>query len=639
MKIECLIAGLVSFLILHKPLNAQEGLVQKKYRRTEFSEMNNQLGKGWNTWHTKSILCHVLLPESFAVNLQLISHQSGDTLKSAIVGRKGYGSKENVIPGLRSYDGSYTELIVEWQGISVKVQSAAKDKRLYLLITPIKYLPGDSLLIKPEMLWGRQGTITLKDGRMLVNTPSGKIDLSIVSGQYKVGPQNLKVSLSEVIAISSDALQSTPEIETIMNALKAKNVLEGVKYKGEVETYNAIHAVLAWNTVYDSMNKRIISPVSRNWSPLGWVLFGWDNYFAAYMLSLDNKDLAYANAIAVTKEITKNGFIPNNSDPSHKSEDRSEPQVGSLMVREIYRKYRETWFLEEVFDELLSWNRWRAANRDIDGYLVYGSDPYDYGKNKSRSATESGKMKAAKWESGMDNSPMWDDAAFDTTTHRMLLADVGLMSLYIADCRSLSEIAAILGKKEIVKELTERAEKYSKKLATLWNDEFGLYLNKDLVTGKFSYRLSPTLFYPMLAKVPNQQQASRMIKEHFYNPNEFWGEFIMPTIARNDSAYKDNKYWRGRIWAPVNMLVYMGLRNYQLPEAQKDMAEKSNNLLLKSWIGERHVYENYNAENGRGDDAGSWSDAFYHWGALLGFIDLIDKGFVPSPQSSVKNFK
>jgi neutral trehalase len=410
------------------------------------------------------------------------------------------------------------------------------------------------------------------------------------------------------------------------------------QYPGAEDCYDAVQTVLAWNTIYDAGNHRVISPVARTWSVPsgGWVLFGWDTYFAACMFSIDNKDLAYANAFAITNEITKKGFIPNNSQPGHKSEDRTEPQVGSLMVREIYRKFHEKWFLQEVFDELLSWNRWRAANRDIDGYLVHGTDPYDYGNIKSRSATQSGKMKAAKWESGMDNSPMWDDAVFDTISHRMMLADVGLISLYIADCRSLSEIAAVLGKTDVEKELDERAAKYSEKLKTLWNDEFGLYLNKDLVTGKFSYRLSPTLFYPLLTKVPDQKQAERMMKEHFFNPEEFWGEFIMPTIARNDTAYKDNKYWRGRIWAPVNFLVYLGMRNYDLPDARKEMVEKSENLLLKSWLSERQVFENYNAETGRGDDAGSWSDEFYHWGALLGFINLMEKGYVPSPQLPLK---
>ncbi len=233
---------------------------------------------------------------------------------------------------------------------------------------------------------------------------------------------------------------------------------------------------------------------------------------------------------------------------------------------------------------------------------------------------------------------MFDDAVFDNESHQLMLADVGLMSLYILDCQSLSELAGVLGKKKIQAELSERARSYSEKLKTLWNDEFGLYLNKDLVTGEFSYRLSPTLFYPLLAKVPDQGQADRMIEEHFNNPEEFWGEYMIPSIARNDEAFKDNKYWRGRIWAPMNFLVYLGLRNYDLPGARKDLVEKSTNLLLKSWTGENHVYENYNAETGQGDDAGM-SDKFYHWGALLGFIGLMEEGYIASPQLTLNDEK
>ena len=110
----------------------------------------------------------------------------------------------------------------------------------------------------------------------------------------------------------------------------------------------------------------------------------------------------------------------------------------------------------------------------------------------------------------------------------------------------------------------------------------------------------------------------------------------MPSIARNDQAFKDNHYWRGRIWAPLNFLVYLGIRNYDLPKAQSDMAERSKDLLLQSWLTEKHVYENYNAETGQGNDD-SWSDSFYHWGALLGFIDIIDKGYMPSPQQPLKD--
>jgi hypothetical protein len=130
-----------------------------------------------------------------------------------------------------------------------------------------------------------------------------------------------------------------------------------------------------------------------------------------------------------------------------------------------------------------------------------------------------------------------------------------------------------------------------------------------------------------------------MIDEHFYNPEEFWGEYIMPSIAGNDAAFKDNDYWRGRIWAPMNFLVYLGIRNYVLPKARKDIVEKSKNLLLKSWIEENNIYENYNSETGQGDDVGNRSDKFYHWGALLGYIGLIEEGYVVSPQLPLKDKK
>ena len=623
----------ILFFILCDLVNAQNQSSQKETSTKEAKAMSKKLIQGWNTWNTRSVLSQVLLPESFSINLA-IKDRSGNILEETLIGRDHYGSKERVIPGPHAYDGSYTELEFEWHNIKLRVQSASVNNELYLLVSPLNVAQGDSLIITPRMLWNRKGEIKIDPQMIVGNTPTKNIKVYVNGNNKTIFSNAIHTGLEKKISVTSGNSKSVQYVESTIKTAKLKFETERLKFEKSSEVYNAMQTVLAWTTIYDPNNDRIINPVSRTFSP-DWVLFGWDTYFAAYMLSLNNKQLAYANAIAITKEITAKGFIPNNSQYGHKSEDRSEPQVGSIVVREIYRKYQEKWFLKEVYNELLSWNRWRAANRDVDGYLVHGTDPYDYGNSKSRSATLSGKMKAAKWESGMDNSPMWDDATFDSLNHRMLMADVGLMSLYIADCHSLSEIADILGYTNDVKELTARAEKYSKKLETLWDDKFGLYLNKDLVTGKLSYRLTPTLFYPLLAKVPSLNQASRMMKEHFYNEKEFWGEFIMPSVARNDTAFNDNHYWRGRIWAPLNFLVYLGMRNYNLPDAKKDMVEKSKSLLLKTWISERHVCENYHAETGNGGEANTWSDAFYHWGALLGFMDIMEKGYVPTPQAPV----
>jgi len=98
----------------------------------------------------------------------------------------------------------------------------------------------------------------------------------------------------------------------------------------------------------------------------------------------------------------------------------------------------------------------------------------------------------------------------------------------------------------------------------------------------------------------------------------------MPSIARNDAAFKDQNYWRGRIWGPMNYLVYLGLRNYGDAKTRSEFARKSYELFLKEWTEKNHVHENYNAILGVGDDSAN-SDRFYHWGALLGYIEYLEQ--------------
>ena len=137
-------------------------------------------------------------------------------------------------------------------------------------------------------------------------------------------------------------------------------------------------------------------------------------------------------------------------------------------------------------------------------------------------------------------------------------------------------------------------------------------------------RISPTNFYPLLARQATPEQARQMVDAHLLNPGEFWGEWVLPSVPRSDPAFRDQEYWRGRIWGPMNFLVYLGLRNYDLPEARARLARRSEALLLKEWKGRGHIHENYNALTGEGDDVTS-SDPFYHWGALLGAMEMLEK--------------
>ena len=236
----------------------------------------------------------------------------------------------------------------------------------------------------------------------------------------------------------------------------------------------------------------------------------------------------------------------------------------------------------------------------------------------------------AAYESRLDNSPMYDNVPFNKQTHMLELADAGLMGLYVMDCDNLAEIATILRKIQEAKELKERGNYYRKNLSQLWDEKSGIYKNKRTDTGEFSSRLSPTNFYPLLAKTPTQSQAERMIKEHLLNPDEFNGEWMMPSITMNYTAFKDQDYWRGRIWGPMNFLVYLGLKNYDLSEACKILAEKSKRLMMENVKLNGYIYENYNAITGKVKDSAEgkrMGDNYYHWGALLGFMELMEKEF------------
>jgi putative isomerase len=259
----------------------------------------------------------------------------------------------------------------------------------------------------------------------------------------------------------------------------------------------------------------------------------------------------------------------------------------------------------------------------MQGYLAWGSD--GNAKPANPGDRSGGTRQGAIYESGLDNSPMYDGAVYNPQTHLLEVGDVGLMSLYIADCDALGEMADVLNKTAEARELRDRAARYRAKLSTMWDEKTAMFLNRDLRTGVAGMRLSPTNFYPLLAHAATPEQAKQMTDKHLLNPKEFWGQWILPSIAMDDTAFADQNYWRGRIWGPMNYLVYLGLMKYEDAETRRAFAQKSYELFLKEWKENGHVHENYNAVLGTGDDVKN-SDRFYHWGALLGYVEYLESG-------------
>ncbi|MCP5053212.1 MAG: hypothetical protein GY940_38965 [bacterium] len=610
----------------------------------QYKEIHTKLASGWNTWNTRSVLSHVLLPEGFALNLSFKQHYwlEEKYLKEALIGRSGKGAEE-IRPGPHTYDGSFTRLDIGWEQLKARVESAWVGEDLVILVTPDgTFKSGVKLIIESAMLWNGAGNLSKKGNTLTAVLPGRKVTAWCTAEHVKdpyveTSSPYLGVFLEGKVGISTGKPRGTGEIEKIIKEQERRLMGKAAKYGDLAEAYIAIQAGIAWNLIYEPKHERVVATVGRLWNQEygGYCLFGWDNFFLSYMTSLESKELAYANVLEHLHGKTEEGFIPNdNRGNGSKSFDRSQPPVGGIMVKEIYKKYPEKWFLEAVFDDLLGWNRWWVRKRMNDGLLSYGSH---VAKNPFNEPAVNSK-RTAGYESGMDDSPMYSGVPFNKAKSTLELQDVGLNSLYIADCEALAEMAGVLGREKELKELRLRAEGLKKKLGMLWDEERGFYLNKRTDSGEFSYRLSPTLFYPLLAKLPGKKKALRMMKEHFFNLEEFAGDWILPSIARSDKDFHRQRYWRGAIWPPLNFLTYLSLRNYPLgifKRARKELADKSLRLFLNEWKRKGYVSENYSSITGTGDDERLSSDRFHSWGALFGIISFIEKGYLPAPEKKL----
>jgi hypothetical protein len=352
----------------------------------------------------------------------------------------------------------------------------------------------------------------------------------------------------------------------------------------------------------------------------GWIAGEWD-FFTTFLTSVEDASQTEAYVKAILLSQTSTGMVPNMASASSTTTDRSNPPVGAFTVWKIYERWHKRELLEWAYPRLKKYHEWWFSDRgdgqpardgNRDGLLEWGSD-----RGSSPTVGGRGFLQAAKWESGMDDSPMWDDATYDPHTYTMTQDDVGLNSLYAVDAECLAKMALTLGKDEDARQFSaEYARMKQLVQEKLWNPADGIYESR-LWDGSFSKRLSPTNFYPLFAGIATPEQAEQMVTKHLLNPEEFWGKYVMPTIARNDRAFGDQFYWRGDIWGATNYLVYQGLNRYGFDKIALEFAGKSYSLFMDDWTVNQQYDEQYRASGGNGG-----GETHYMWGPLLILMSL-----------------
>jgi putative isomerase len=296
--------------------------------------------------------------------------------------------------------------------------------------------------------------------------------------------------------------------------------------------------------------------------------------------------------------------------------DRSQPPIGSFVTWMIAEHSGDLGIVDLAYDRLLANHDWWFRTRDGngDGLFEWGTSPVGDGLYR-------GTKLGARNESSMDNSPLHDEAAFDRASGTLTAADVGLNSLLVLDAEILARFAMQRGDAATAARLRERGAELAERVRTqLWDDERKVFANR-LWDGKFIRTIAPTSFYPLLAGIATPEQCAHLLR-WLEDPRKFGGAWRLPSVTRDDPAYFDNVYWRGRVWPPLNLLTYAGLQRAGEIAAAESLAEDSQKLFASAWA-KGQCPENFNAETGQADDQPD-TDLFYGWGGLMPLIAVLD---------------
>eukprot|EP00177_Eucheuma_denticulatum_P004873 GFKZ01008848.1.p1 GENE.GFKZ01008848.1~~GFKZ01008848.1.p1 ORF type:complete len:571 (-),score=84.30 GFKZ01008848.1:501-2213(-) len=342
--------------------------------------------------------------------------------------------------------------------------------------------------------------------------------------------------------------------------------------------------------------------------------------------------------------------------PSHPVDAQSsgiiQPPVHAIASLGIYKNARTAAMkklarehLEEIYPKLVLWH----------DYLYNERDPLNEGLVFIRHM----------WESGMDNSPAWDAALeridlknvelpeykrvdkgkvgnhnerptsffYDRAVYLIklfydnnyneatifdkspfVIQDVLFNSILARAGEALADIADVLGKPEEATKHRDNAMKTSKAITNkLYDPETKYFYDFDVRAGELiKKRISGGLVALYGADI--SENVMDGLVEHMYS-EAFHGKdlsaWTIPSVARDDPAFTNTRYWAGPAWINVNYLVRDGLirnarGNVHALKLAKYLQERSIEMVRK--VG---FYEYFDPESGsaHGGHEFSWTAA------------------------------
>ncbi|GHV30534.1 glycoside hydrolase [Bacteroidia bacterium] len=159
--------------------------------------------------------------------------------------------------------------------------------------------------------------------------------------------------------------------------------------------------------------------------------------------------------------------------------------------------------------------------------------------------------------------------------------------------RNLSDIAGVLGKKDLAKQYAREADELSAIInKKMWNARDGFYFDLNLNEEQSSIKTIAG-FWPLIGGVASAQQAQALAAQ-LQNPKTFGRKYPVPTLSADQNAYKSSgDYWNGAVWAPTNTMVIRGLEKYGYDSLASTIALKHLEQVAGVFKQTNTIWENY----------------------------------------------
>ncbi len=130
----------------------------------------------------------------------------------------------------------------------------------------------------------------------------------------------------------------------------------------------------------------------------------------------------------------------------------------------------------------------------------------------------------------------------------------------------------------------------------MWSEEHQCWL--DLHKDRHIEVFTPTIWWPVfVGAVTDLHKIRAVIENYLLNPEKFWGDHGIPSVAFDDRTYnehKDGYYWCGQIWMINNYAALEVLYRYGYEKEAEELQEK----VMKTVYSSQGLFETYNALTG-----------------------------------------